>query len=90
MFPEGQLPIQVVRPRGGRPAAAAVVAVGPERVGGDGDVGVHGAGARLVQNQVHVVVVETAFVLIGGQIYEARERLHQGMKLKQHDLYPSS
>ncbi|KAG7272020.1 hypothetical protein CRUP_004179 [Coryphaenoides rupestris] len=73
MFPEGQLPIQVVRPCGGpgaqgRPtaAAAAVVAVGPKRVGSDGDVGVHGAGAGFVQDEVHVIVVETAFVLIGG------------------------
>lgn len=75
--PDGHLLLrqaQVVVLVGGAHAGAGggrALAVDGARAAGiraDGDVGVHGAHAGVVQDEVRVVVVQLAFILVGGEM----------------------
>lgn len=71
VFRQGELVIQSfikrTYPGAGSGGALAVDGAGSGRVCADCDVGVHGAHAGVVQDEVRVVVVELAFVLRGNK-----------------------
>lgn len=59
--------IRRAAPGAGGGGTLAVDGVGPRGVRADGDVGVHGAHAGIVQDEVGVVVVELTFILVRGK-----------------------
>lgn len=71
MFSQGELVIQALvgraPPGAGSGSTLAVDGAGAVRVCADGDVGVHGAHAGVVQDEVGVILVELAFILTGGE-----------------------
>lgn len=74
--------VERASPRAGGGGALAVDGAGSRGVRGDGDVGVHGAHAAVVQ--VGVVVVELTFILARG---DGRGRRDEEMKREVRSLH---
>lgn len=67
IFRQGELVIQAFIRRTPTGGALAVDGAGSGRVCADCDVGVHGAHAGIVKDEVRVIVMELTFVLVCGE-----------------------
>lgn len=82
VFCHGELVIQTfiertyTTPGAGGRGVLGVDGAGSGRVRADGDVGVHGAHAGIVQDEVRVVVMELTFILASGKRRGGRECFH--------------
>lgn len=76
VFRQAELVVLVGRTdaRAGGGGALPVDGAGARGVCADGDVGVHGADAGVVQDEVRVVVVQLTFVLVSAEMQMIRRK----------------